>query len=96
MRIDETTPKAYIMSMIKERILPQIKYEIDLQNPHTLIALIQAARVAERAMHSCNDSFTNIMKNYELEKVIKQLEQKVNILTILQNFAIIVNDQITP
>lgn len=56
-RIHEQTPEVFIISIIKEKLLPQIKYGINLKNPTTLHELIEAARLAERAMHSCSSPF---------------------------------------
>ena len=57
LRIHEETPEILIVSMIKEKLLPQIKYGIALQNPKTMIELVEAARKAERAMYSCMTPF---------------------------------------
>ena len=56
LRIDDGISEMFILSIIKEKLLPQIKYAISLQNPQNLQQLIESARLAERSMFSSNNT----------------------------------------
>ena len=49
LRMDAGTPEIFILSMIREKLLPRINYIIALQNPENLHQLIEVSRVTERA-----------------------------------------------
>uniref|UniRef100_A0A158P4N7 RNA-directed DNA polymerase n=1 Tax=Tetranychus urticae TaxID=32264 RepID=A0A158P4N7_TETUR len=80
-RIHEQTREVFIISMIKEKLLPQIKYGIALQNPKTLHELVEAARLAERAMHSCSTPFDAPSKEVtQLQTQVQQMKEKLESL----------------
>ena len=80
LRIDESTPEIFILSIIKEKLLPQIKYGIALQNPQSIQELVAAARLAERAMHICNNPFN--VPTTQSTNTINKLQEKLNQLTL--------------
>ncbi|XP_025016786.1 uncharacterized protein LOC112538932 [Tetranychus urticae] len=82
LRIHEKTPEVFIVSMIKEKLLPQIKYGIALHNPKTLQELVERARLAERAMHSCANPFEPPNREIiQLQTQVQQIKERMETFT---------------
>ena len=84
LRIDAGTPEIFILSMIKEKLLPQIKYGIALQNPENLHQLIEAARLAERAAFSCNSVFIqkDLSNQNNLATIVNTMQEHIKHLAM--------------